>query len=605
MSLRVRVVLAVLCAALVPAAGVALWARSALVARAEAAHDEALSRAVTRARTALDAQLAADRRGVERLCDGDAAIDALVRAREAGAIETEARTQLAASGARLLASLDATDVTVLDADGAVLAHAPAASRDGLREEARVRDALAAGNRAFVQGAPLQMDAIPRDGDVHALFTACTAGTGASPLVVVAGRALDTRLLAGLGGESASVTLALRGATDPSGASETARDIATLTDAAGTPALRVVAVRDDAPYRAALAAIERTVGLALLATALFAVLMGVLLARATTRPLASLEAAAARVASGDLASTIGGSPRGEAGRATAAFDHMTRELAQAQRRLVRAERIAAWRDIAQRIAHEIKNPLLPIQVSIETMRKTYARNHPDFPEIFEESTQMVLEEVRRLEHIVTEFSRFARLPRPRPEPLDVRELVAHLEAMHVTGTVPLRVEVEGTLATVRADREQLTQVLVNLLQNAAEAARARHGDGEGSAARVTLCVAPDAGGGVSLRVRDNGPGFPPGEARQRVFEPYFTTRAGGTGLGLAIVHRILGEHGASIELGDALPLGRDDASASGADDPALRGGAEVHVVLTREGPPPDAEASRSGVATGSLGGDVRR
>jgi nitrogen fixation/metabolism regulation signal transduction histidine kinase len=285
--------------------------------------------------------------------------------------------------------------------------------------------------------------------------------------------------------------------------------------------------------------------------------------------------------------------------------MTRELAQAQRRLVRAERIAAWREIAQRIAHEIKNPLLPIQVSIETMRKTRARNHPDFPEIFEESTQMILEEVRRLEHIVTEFSRFARLPRPRPEPLEVRELVAHLEAMHVTGDVLLRVEVEGALPTVRADREQLTQVLVNLLKNAAEASRARHGGGEGSAALVTLAVAPDAGGGVSLHVRDNGPGFPPGEARQRVFEPYFTTRAGGTGLGLAIVHRILGEHGATIELGDAPPLARGDSRPPGADAASQQGGAEVHVVLTREGPPPDAEASRSGVVTGSFGDGARR
>jgi nitrogen fixation/metabolism regulation signal transduction histidine kinase len=440
-----------------------------------------------------------------------------------------------------------------------------------------------------------------------VHVACSAG--AAPLVVVARRALDARFVAGLaasedtarGDAGDRITLALHPAATTRDARGTTRDVRVFRDAAGATALRLVAVRDDAAHRARLAAIDHALGLTLLLTALFAALLGALVARAITRPLADLQAAAARVASGDLASTIGGSPRGEAGRATAAFDHMTRELAQAQRRLVRAERIAAWRDIAQRIAHEIKNPLLPIQVSIETMRKTYARSHPDFPEIFEESTQMILEEVRRLEHIVTEFSRFARLPRPRPEPLDVRELVTHLEAMHVTGDVPLRVEVEGALPTVRADREQLTQVLVNLLKNAAEAARARHGGGEGSAALVTLAVAPDAGGGVSLHVRDNGPGFPPGEARQRVFEPYFTTRAGGTGLGLAVVHRILGEHGATIELGDAPPLARGDSRPPGADAASQQGGAEVHVVLTREGPPPDAEASRSGSATGSLGG----
>jgi len=542
---------------------------------------------------------------MEPPADGFAAIDALVRAREAGTPDTEARAQLAASAPRLLQSLDAADVSVLDADGTVLARAPATTAPGARDAALVRDALAAGQRAFV-----------RDAATPAVHIACSAGAGAAPLVVVARRALDARLVAGLIGSSDAVrgdandaiTLALQPAANArdarEDAREDARDVMVWRDAAGATALRLVAVQGDAGHRAHIAAIDRALGLALLATALFAALLGALAARGITRPLANLEAAAARVASGDLASTIGGSPRGEAGRATAAFDHMTRELAQAQRRLVRAERIAAWRDIAQRIAHEIKNPLLPIQVSIETMRKTYARNHPDFPEIFEESTQMILEEVRRLEHIVTEFSRFARLPRPRPEPLDVRELVTHLEAMHVTGDVPLRVEVEGALPLVRADREQLTQVLVNLLKNAAEAARARHGGGDGSAALVTLVVTPEAGAGVSLRVRDNGPGFPPGEARQRVFEPYFTTRAGGTGLGLAIVHRILGEHGATIELGDAPPLARGDSLPPGADAGSQQGGAEVHVVLTREDPPPDAEASRSGSATGSLGGAPR-
>jgi len=601
MSLRVRVLVAVLLAALVPAAAIGCAARVVLVTRAEDARDAALSETIAHARAALDAQLTDARRGVERLCDGDAAIDAFVRARESGTPDTEARALLAASAPRLLQSLDAADVTVLEADGTVLARAPATTAPGASDAALVRDALAAGQRAFV-----------RDAATPAVHIACSAGAGASPLVVVARRALDTRFVAGLVGSSDAVrgdandaiTLAFEPTATDGDAHEEARDVMVWRDAAGATALRLVAVQGDAGHRAHIAAIDRALGLALLATALFAALLGALAARGITRPLANLEAAAARVASGDLASTIGGSPRGEAGRATAAFDHMTRELAQAQRRLVRAERIAAWRDIAQRIAHEIKNPLLPIQVSIETMRKTYARNHPDFPEIFEESTQMILEEVRRLEHIVTEFSRFARLPRPRPEPLDVRELVTHLEAMHVTGDVPLRVEVEGALPLVRADREQLTQVLVNLLKNAAEAARARHGGGDGSAALVTLVVTPDVGAGVSLRVRDNGPGFPPGEARQRVFEPYFTTRAGGTGLGLAIVHRILGEHGATIELGDAPPLARGDSLPPGADAGSQQGGAEVHVVLTREGPPPDAEASRSGSATGSLGGAPR-
>jgi signal transduction histidine kinase len=169
---------------------------------------------------------------------------------------------------------------------------------------------------------------------------------------------------------------------------------------------------------------------------------------------------------------------------------------------------------------------------------------------------------------------------------VREVMSHLETMHVTNDVPLHVEAPAELPIVRADREQLTQVLVNLVQNAADAARARHGGGEHTAARVEVVLGATKEGGVDLRIRDNGPGIPAGEERQRVFEPYYTTKAGGTGLGLAIVHRILSEHLATIEIGDSPPLLPDDATGN------TRGGAEVHVVLTKEGPPLDAEASLS-------------
>jgi nitrogen fixation/metabolism regulation signal transduction histidine kinase len=122
-----------------------------------------------------------------------------------------------------------------------------------------------------------------------------------------------------------------------------------------------------------------------------------------------------------------------------------------------------------------------------------------------------------------------------------------------------------------------------------AARARHGGGEHTAARVDVVLAPTKEGGVDVRIRDNGPGIPAGEERQRVFEPYYTTKSGGTGLGLAIVHRILSEHLATIEIGDSPPLVDDDTTGN------TRGGAELHVVLTKDGPPLDPEASLSGGA----------
>ena len=594
MSLRVRLTLTVVLAALLPTAAVGLWARSTIQTRATAEYAQRLEAAVARARAAIDERLAQDRRAVDRLCDGDYVVDRVVVELEADRFVPERQADLGASLPRIMRSLGARTLELLTPNGEVLASAHYPGHAGARDPELAAAALAAGDRPFVRTVRLRderrRDAPPTD--ERALLVACAAGRGRGQVVVVAGRLLDAPFASDLLGDEGPVSLALVAAPSAAGtpaAATSRRDIITFRDASGAPALRLEAVLDDGPLREQLAELERVVWLTMGAAALVAVLLGVLLALGITRPLARLEAAAERVAAGDLESTVGGSGRGEVGRALAAFDHMTRELATTQRRLLRAERIAAWREIARRIAHEIKNPLLPIQVSIETMRKTYAKRHPDFPEIFEESTVMILEEVKRLEHIVTEFSRFARLPRPRPEPLDVREVMAHLETMHVTNDVPLHVSAPRDLPIVRADREQLTQVLVNLVQNAADAARARHGGGERTAARVDVVLAATKDGGVDIRIRDNGPGIPAGVERQRVFEPYYTTKAGGTGLGLAIVHRILSEHLATIEIGDSPPLLENDASGD------TRGGAELHVVLTKDGPPLDPEASLSGGA----------
>jgi two-component system, NtrC family, nitrogen regulation sensor histidine kinase NtrY len=279
---------------------------------------------------------------------------------------------------------------------------------------------------------------------------------------------------------------------------------------------------------------------------FAVVLGVLLSLSVTRPLAQLEHAAERVGTGNLESTIGVHSSGEVASAMKAFNKMTRDLRRTQEKLLRAERIAAWQDIARSIAHEIKNPLSPIQISIETMRKTYRKKHPDFEEIFWESTSTILEEVERLRRIVTEFSRFARMPRPRPELLAIGDVVSHVIGLHLGGDVPIEVEELDDLPPVRADREQLTQVLVNLVQNAADAAAAAHG-AHGARVRLILDRA-ERPAGVHVRVQDNGPGIPP-EDRLRVFEPYYTTKAEGkgTGLGLAIVHRIVNDYGGTIQL----------------------------------------------------------
>jgi nitrogen fixation/metabolism regulation signal transduction histidine kinase len=334
----------------------------------------------------------------------------------------------------------------------------------------------------------------------------------------------------------------------------------------------MAAVDDTALKAQLRALDNGFLFAAGVAVLLAGLLGVLLAVSFSRPLRVLEDAAARVGAGDLESTIGVGMGGEVGRALSAFNQMTHELKRTRERLLRAERIAAWREIARRIAHEIKNPLSPIQVSIETMRKTYAKRHPDFDEIFEESTLTILEEVGRLKRIVSEFSQFARMPRPKAAELNVREVLEHVLSLHRDAKVALALDHDPSAPAIRADREQLTQVFMNLLQNAVDAATGRHGDHGG---RVTLSVGPAEGrGGVIVSVCDNGPGIR-AEERDRIFEPYYTTKATGTGLGLPIAHRIIEDHGGAIEVLD------------GSD-----GGAELRIFLPSAGPPSSPDESES-------------
>ncbi|PIE18529.1 MAG: sensor histidine kinase [Proteobacteria bacterium] len=282
------------------------------------------------------------------------------------------------------------------------------------------------------------------------------------------------------------------------------------------------------------------GAAVVGGLLLGLLLGALV-RPITRPLERLVVAAEAVAAGDFEHRIPARRRGdEVGELIASFNRMIAELEDSRARVVAAERVAAWREIARRIAHEIKNPLFPIQTSIETLRKVHQKGHPDFEEIFAESTTTILEEVARMKRIVGEFSRFARMPKPKPEVFEVDEWLRSTVALYV-GEVDARCEVEAGL-TLNADREQLTQVLANLVKNAVEAS------GKADAPRVEVrAVAVGDGELVELTVEDNGGGFD-AETGAQLFTPYFTTKksSGGTGLGLAICQRIISDHGGAIE-----------------------------------------------------------
>ncbi len=199
------------------------------------------------------------------------------------------------------------------------------------------------------------------------------------------------------------------------------------------------------------------------------LLGLLMSRRITRPVEALTEGARRVAEGarDVQVTVEAS--GEVGELVRAFNHMTSELRATTERLVASERIAAWQEVARRLAHEIKNPLTPIQMSLETLLAAQSAQDARFPTLFRDSAAVVLEEVDRLRRIVDEFSRFARLPKPQLAPVDLGELAQSVLALYATP--PEGITLLPTLQTgvvAQADRDQLTQVLVNLVKNAEEA-----------------------------------------------------------------------------------------------------------------------------------------
>lgn len=553
MSLRLRLVLLFLVAAFVPFGALGLVVRDTFVHDLVEDHRRRLDSRTESLRRRLDETLEADARAVRALCTHDPFVDRVVLDLATDRFDPSREQQLVAALPSLMRGRRFDTLHLLDARGGpergrVLGAGHYADQAGARVPELV-DALARSrDAAWLETVRVRDDEGPHDERV--LLVGCTVTRDGAAVAVLGGRRATSDLL-GLQSDDESLRFALLapGEELPPTTGEPPRVVRAFESAEGPH--RLVAVLDDAPLQADLARLrEQTLfvaGVALLVALGFALLVGWMF----SRPLREIEEATRRVAKGDLESRIAtATTRGDdVGRTLRAFDAMTKELAATRQKLLRAERIAAWREVARRIAHEIKNPLQPIQVEIETMRKLHARKHPSFDEEFDQSTGVILEEVKRLNDMVTEFSKFARMPRPKPIRLDLREVIQHVANLHADDEVALKVVAPSTPVEIRADRDQLTQVLLNLVQNASDAASARHGSHGG---HVEIHLQPIEGG-ARLRIDDDGPGIRP-EDRLRVFEPYFTTKAKGTGLGLAIVHRIVGDHGGSIDVGDGLDGG---------------------------------------------------
>lgn len=228
-------------------------------------------------------------------------------------------------------------------------------------------------------------------------------------------------------------------------------------------------------------------------------------------------------------------------------------------LVTAQRSSAWADIARRIAHEIKNPLTPIQLSAERLKRKYGKTLLQDREVFEQCTETIIRQVGDIGRMVDEFSSFARMPKPVVEVQDLAETIRQAVFLQRVGHQNIKFEVElppGAI-TARYDRRLISQALTNILKNAAEAIEALPQE-ERDKGRI-LVRATSGGEEIAIDVIDNGPGLPK-ESRERLLEPYVTTREKGTGLGLAIVGKIFEEHGGRIELNDAPP---DFANGRGA------------------------------------------
>jgi two-component system nitrogen regulation sensor histidine kinase NtrY len=321
--------------------------------------------------------------------------------------------------------------------------------------------------------------------------------------------------------------------------------APLVGADGNPVAYVEVAVSDGGLAQILRDITLTSALLALGALAAVVLTGLFVARRTARDLDLLVEGSLAAARGDLDHRVPVRSKDEVGAVASAFNFMMEDLKTSKERLVIAERIAAWQDIARRLAHEIKNPLTPIQMAMDTLRKSWKKQHPSFEEILDESTRTVLEEADRLKKIVAEFSDFARMPKPDMARIDLNEIVRSALSLY-QGAVKVDSKLARDLPELDGDKGQLTQVLLNLVENARDAI----GNREDGRIHVTTRRG-EANDRALLVVEDNGPGVP-AELKDKVFAPYFTTKQakGGTGLGLAIVHRIVSDHGGRITISDA-------------------------------------------------------
>lgn len=274
--------------------------------------------------------------------------------------------------------------------------------------------------------------------------------------------------------------------------------------------------------------------------LLAIACSLWIAARVSRPIEQLAHAAEEVASGNWEVRVPERGHDEVSVLARSFNHMTEQLASQREQLVQSERVAAWRELARRLAHELKNPLFPLQLTVENMVRARELSEAEFDEVFRESTATLGMEIANLKTIIGRFSDFSKMPKPELERIDAKDVIDRVRSLYEGASsheakIDFVTEIAGEPMMIMVDPELLHRALSNLVLNAMDAMP--------NGGKLTISARPQ-GVNIEIRVADTGEGLTQEEC-ERLFTPYYTTKVHGTGLGLAIVQSVVADHGGTI------------------------------------------------------------
>ncbi len=280
------------------------------------------------------------------------------------------------------------------------------------------------------------------------------------------------------------------------------------------------------------------GVVAAASVVLAILLGFYITSHAKREIDNLVTATSRIAEGDFSTPVMAYEEGEFSQLADSFSDMMLKLKTSQSKLAMAEKIAAWQAMGRKLAHEVKNPLTPISISIDDLRRSYSEHRPEFEQILKETTATTKNEINRLTKLIDQFVDFARMNPPEITSMRPDEVIGPVKALYRSSLADHQLKFNNMSLRDhwRVDPEQIRQVLINLIKNSFESA-------EG--VQVTVDIT-DSRDGITIQIEDTGPGFPD-EVLHAGFQPYLSKKADGTGLGLVISQRIVHDHGGTIEL----------------------------------------------------------